>query len=323
MELFQLIDSLLKYGLFIHSTALIKLLAWLWENGLVTPQTNFLVFLSRVSFGSFGVAIIIFTLIMRIITWPLTRSQLRSTRAMQAIQPRIQEIQKKYNDPKRRSEETMKLYREGGVNPLGCIWPMLVQFPIWIALFQSIRFTVGFTPENLLELSQRLYPWSYLRTAVPLETQFLGMDMGANSPLIMAILVGGSMWVQQRMMTPPNPSADPQQQSMNNMMLIMMPLMFGFFTLQFPSGLALYWVATNVVSIVLQYFYIGPKNVSWRRIFSIGGAKTPEAGQSQPAAKATAESGKDEEEEQDQDREMANESHRRRRRRRRGRRRRH
>jgi YidC/Oxa1 family membrane protein insertase len=105
------------------------------------------------------------------------------------------------------------------------------------------------------------------------------------------------------------------------MMLIMMPLMFGFFTLQFPSGLALYWVATNVVSIVLQYFYLGPKNVSWRRIFSIGGATTPEAGQPQPAASATAEGGKDEEEGQEQ--EVASESHRRRRRRRRGRRRRH
>ena len=300
---------------------LLDLLSWIWTNGLVIPTINFLVFLSRVSFGSFGVAIIIFTLLMRGITWPLTRSQLRATRAMQMIQPRIQEIQKKYTDPKRRSEETMKLYREGGVNPLGCLWPMLVQFPIWIALFQSIRFTVGFTPENLLELSQRLYPWSYLRTAVPLETQFLGMDMGSNSPLIMAILVGGTMWLQQRMMTPPNPSADPQQQSMNNMMLIMMPLMFGFFTLQFPSGLALYWVATNVVSIVLQYFYLGPKNVSWRRIFSIGGATTPASGQPQPAAKATAEGAEDEPEEQQQA--VATESHTRRRRRRRGRRRRH
>ena len=304
---------------------LLELLNWVWTNGLVIPQTNFLVFLSRVSFGSFGVAIIIFTLIMRLMTWPLTRSQLRSTRAMQEIQPRIQEIQKKYTDPKRRSEETMKLYREGGVNPLGCIWPMLVQFPIWIALFQSIRFTVGFTPENLLELSQRLYPWSYLRTAVPLETQFLGMDMGSNSPLIMAILVGGTMWVQQRMMTPTNVAADSQQQSMNNMMLIMMPLMFGFFTLQFPSGLALYWVATNVVSIVLQYFSIGPSNVSWRRIFSIGGGTTPTTGQPQPAASVTAEGGKDGEQEgeQGQKQEVASESHGRRRRRRRGRRRRH
>ena len=256
---------------------LLDVIGWLFTNGLIIPMTNVLVLLSRVSFGSFGIAIIIFTLIMRALTWPLTQKQLHSTRAMQVVQPRMQEIQKKHKDPKRRSEETMKLYREAGVNPLGCIWPMLVQFPIWIALYQSIRFTVGSTPENLLDLSQRLYAWSFLRTAAPLETHFLGMDMGANSPLIMAILVGGSMWVQQRMMSPTNPSADPQQQSMNNMMLWMMPLMFGYFTLNFPSGLALYWVATNIVSIVLQYFYLGPKQVSWRRIFALSPAAAPVA----------------------------------------------
>src|SRR3989304_1512685 len=113
-------------------------------------MTTFLVLLARLSFGSFGVAIIIFTLVMRAITWPLTQQQLRASRAMQAVQPRIQEIQKKHKDPRRRSEETMKVYRETGFSPVGCIWPMLVQFPIWIALYQAIQFTLGSTPENLL-----------------------------------------------------------------------------------------------------------------------------------------------------------------------------
>jgi len=255
---------------------LFELISWFWTNGLVIPMTNFLVLLSRVSFGSFGLAIILFTLIMRGVTWPLTQQQLRSSRAMQMAQPRIQEIQKKHKDPKRRSEETMKIYREVGFSPLGCIWPMLVQFPIWIALYQSIQFTLSSAPEQLLNLSQRLYPWSYLRTAVPLENQFLWLDMAQpDSTLIMAILVGASTFVQQRMTTPVTASADPQQQSMNQTMMWMMPLMFAFFTLQFPSGLALYWTATNVVGIVMQFFYQGPSNFDWRRILSFGPATAP------------------------------------------------
>jgi YidC/Oxa1 family membrane protein insertase len=255
-------------------------IAWLWTHGLVIPMTNFLVLLARMSFGNFGIAIIIFTLIMRGVTWPLTVRQLSASRAMQAVQPRIQEIQKKYKDPRRRSEETMKVYREVGFSPLGCLWPMLIQFPIWIALYQSIRFTLGATPEALLDLSQRLYPWAYLRTAVPLENHFLWMDMGRpDTTLIMAVLVGVSTWVQQRMTTPTSASADPQQQSVNQTMLWMMPLMFAFFTLQFPSGLALYWVATNVVGITLQYFYQGPQNFEWRRLISMGPAPAPAARQ--------------------------------------------
>ncbi len=295
---------------------LLEVIMWLWTNGLVIPMTNFLVLLGHLSFGSFGVAIIIFTLIMRAITWPLTQQQLRASRAMQAVQPRVQEIQKKHKDPKRRSEETMKLYREAGMNPLGCIWPMLVQFPIWIALFQSIRKTLGATPESLLDLSQQLYPWSYLRTAVPLEKHFLWMDMGQpDSTLIMAVLVGASTWVQQRMTTPRSATADPQQQSMQNTMLWMMPLMFAFFTLQFPSGLALYWVATNVVGVVLQYFYMGPSEFDWRRIFSLGPSAAPAARPaSQQEANATEEGEQEEEAE-----EVTAAVRRRRRRRRRGR----
>ena len=296
---------------------ILEVIGWLWTNGLVIPMTNFLVLLSALSFGSFGIAIIIFTLIMRFITWPLTQKQLQASRAMQQMQPRIQEIQKKHSDPKRRSEEQMKLYREMGINPLGCVWPMLVQFPIWIALFQSIRFTLGFTPENLLDLSQRLYPWSLLRTAVPLEDRFLWMDMSQPDPFILPISVGVSMWVQQRMMMPTSATTDPQQQSMNNMMLWMMPLMFAFFTLQFPSGLALYWVATNIVSIVLQYFYIGRSEFSWQRIFSFGPSATPAAQPTKPAREDAPEG--EREEEGTEPKEAAERVRRRRRRRRRGR----
>ena len=299
---------------------LFQLIGWLWTNGLVIPMTNLLVLISRMSFGSFGVAIIIFTVVMRGVTWPLTQQQLRASRAMQSAQPRIQQMQKQYKDPRRRSEETMKVYREVGFSPLGCVWPMLIQFPIWIALYQAIQFTLGSTPETLLDLSQRLYPWSYLRTSVPLENDFLWMDMGKpDGTLIMAVLVGSSAWVQQKMTTPMSASADPQQQSMNQTMLWMMPLMFAFFTLQFPSGLALYWVATNVFAIV-QYVVTGRGEVSWRRIFSLSPVPAP-AAQAPKRQVGAGETRKEEEAEEEQDEVEVVATSKRRRRRRRGRRR--
>jgi len=234
---------------------------------LIDPMTNVLVLLATVFAGSFGIAIIVFTFIIRGLTFPLTIRQIRASRAMSAIQPRMQEIQKKYKDPRRRSEETMKLYREAGVNPAGCLLPMLIQFPIWIALYQTIRVVLGSTPESFIGLSQRLYPWSYVREALPLQNHFLWMNLAEpDTTFLIAILVGASTWVQQKMTTPRN-MGDERQQSMNNMMLWMMPLMFAWFTLTVPSGLAVYWAATNLIGITLQYFYMRPAGQTWREVF--------------------------------------------------------
>src|SRR3972149_5510389 len=106
------------------------MLDFIWNVLLVDPMTNALIVLSHVFFNNFGIAIIVFTLFIRAVTYPLTLRQLRATRAMQEMQPRIQELQKKYKDPKRRQQEMMKLYREVGFNPLGCLLPFLVQIPI-------------------------------------------------------------------------------------------------------------------------------------------------------------------------------------------------
>jgi YidC/Oxa1 family membrane protein insertase len=234
---------------------------------LIDPMTNVLVLLATVFAGNFGIAIIVFTFMIRGLTFPLTIRQIRASRAMSAIQPRMQEIQKKYKDPRRRSEETMKLYREAGVNPAGCLLPMLIQFPIWIALYQTIRVVLGSTPESFIGLSQRLYPWSYIRQALPLQNHFLWMDLAKpDTTFLIAILVGGSTWVQQKMTTPRN-IGDERQQSMNSMMLWMMPLMFAWFTLTVPSGLAVYWSATNLIGITLQYFYMRPAGQTWREVF--------------------------------------------------------
>jgi len=237
----------------------------LWNLIFVNPITNALIVLNNLVLGNFGVAIIIFTLVMRLLTMPLTMRQIRSSRALSALQPKIQELQKKYKDPKRRQEETMKFYREAGVNPLGCLLPMLVQFPIWIALYRALRITVGGTPESFLDLSQRLYPWSYIEKALPLENHFIWMDLGQpDTTWILALIVFASTYVQQRLATPP--TTDPRTQSTNQMMLWMMPLMFAFFTLQVPSGLGVYWAMSNIVGVIMYSFVYGPRQINWRTV---------------------------------------------------------
>ena len=229
----------------------------LWNTIILEPVLNSLIALCTMLGGSFGLAIIVLTVVVRLALFPLTVRQTQSTKAMQTLQPKIQELQKKYGKNQQKlQQEMMKLYKEAGINPLGCLWPMLIQLPIWIALYQSIMQALAATPENLLSLSQHLYSWAAVGQAVPLHEQFLWLKLSRPDPnLILAVLVGGTMWVQQKMVTPP--PTDPKQQQMTSMTTTMMPLMFGFFTLSFPSGLALYWVVSNVIGIVIQYFVSG------------------------------------------------------------------
>ena len=227
----------------------------LWNAGPVQLMVNVLIGLSHYLMGSFGLTIIVLTIIIRGMMYPLTVKQLRATRAMQELQPRIAELQKKHaKDKQRLAQEQMKLYKEFGVSPAGCAVPMLIQMPIWIALYQSIIRVLIVTPEDLLGLSQYLYSWPIVYSILPLDSFFLGVDL-VSSHLGVAVLVGVTMWLTQKMITPA--TTDPQQRSQSQMMLWMMPLMFGFLAMSFPSGLALYWVASNVISIVIQFFVLG------------------------------------------------------------------
>ena len=228
-----------------------------WHLIIGNPILNVLIALSHILGGSFGLAIIALTVIVRLVSWPLTRRQLQSTKALQDMQPKIQELQKKYGKNQQKlQQEMMKLYKEAGVNPLGCLWPMLIQLPVWIALYQAIMRALATTPEHLLDLAHRLYSWEIVTQAIPLSSRFLWLDLGQPDPYwILAIVVGGTMWAQQKMTTAP--SVDPRQQSTARMMTLMMPFMFGFLTLMFPSGLALYWAVSNIIGIITQYFVTG------------------------------------------------------------------
>ncbi len=268
----------------------------LFDKLLVDPMANVLVGLARLFGGNFGIAIIVFTIVMRLITWPLTSSQYKQSRAMQSLQPKMQELQKKYKgkDPKKLQAETMSLYREHGVNPLGCLVPMLVQFPIWIALYQVISRTLGETPESLVGLSQQLYPVDFLRTAVPLNNHLLYWNLGQpDTSFVLPVIVGLTMYVQQKMITPapqgPLTPQQMQQQQTQQMMTWMLPLVFGYFSLTVPSGLALYWAVSNLAGIVTQYFYLG-RRVDWRNMMRLSPQmqRAPAAvrsGDGRPAAK--------------------------------------
>jgi YidC/Oxa1 family membrane protein insertase len=235
------------------------MIGFLWEEVLIRPMLNLLVILTTIAFGNFGLGLILFTIFTRVVTFPLTLRQLRATRAMTSLKPRLDEINKKYKDPRRRSEEQMKLYREAGINPLGCLGPMLIQIPIFIALYAVVRVALGSSPESFISLEDRLYDWPpFIEAAVPLDDHFLGIDLGASGGIPLAILVGVATWLQSKTTyslrsAPTDPVMAQQQQ----MMQWMLPLIFGYITITFPAGLGLYWLATTVIGIVLNYVAYG------------------------------------------------------------------
>ena len=228
----------------------------LWDIIAVQPMINILIVLAHYLFNSFGLAIIALTVVVNALMLPLTLQQIRSSKAMQLLQPKLTEIQKRYaRDKERLGQEQMRLFKEAGVSPAGCFLPLLIQLPVWFALYQSIMRVLAVIPENLLGLYQYLYPWPVVYSALPLPSNFLGFDLATGSNMLLAILVGGTMWVQQKMVM--TPTADPRQQSQASMMLWLMPILFAYITLTFPSGLALFWVTSSVIRIALQYSVTG------------------------------------------------------------------
>jgi len=229
----------------------------IWDLIILQPMINTLIALCSGLFKSFGFTIIVLTIIVNLVILPLTRKQINASKAMQDLQPKLAELQKKYaKDKQKLGQEQMRLYKESGMSPTGCIVPLLVQMPIWIALYQSIIRLLATTPEDFLGLSQYLYSWPVVYSMLPLGERFLWLNLAVpDSYYVLPILVGGTMWLQQKMVTPS--TGDPRQQAQSKMMLWMMPLLFAFFTLQFPSGLALFWATSSVIRIVIQYYSTG------------------------------------------------------------------
>ena len=253
-----------------------------WNLIFLNPILNFLIVLSGIFFGSFGLAIIVLTIITRVVILPLTMKQLRSSKkmsdGMRELQPKLQQLQKKYAKNKAKlQQETMKLYKEAGINPLGCLTsPMLItlilQMPIFFAVYRSILQAAAITPQDFLGLSEHVYSWPLVQQSLPVSENFLWLDLAKPDPyLLIPILVMATMWVSQKMMA--QPATDARQQSMQGMMQLMMPLMFGFITFTLPSGLGLYFVVTSIFSIITQYFIYGWGNLGLGRFFGSGQPK--------------------------------------------------
>lgn len=207
-------------------------LSAIFNNLIVQPAVELLQYMHGIM-GSYGVAIIVFGIVVKMVTLPLTLQQLKSSRAMQKVQPLMKELQEKYKDDREKlAQEQMKLYREHGVNPLGGCLPLIIQMPILFGLYRAI-----------LDLSQ---------TPAFQAESFLWLDSLANPegfPYILIGLMVVSQFLYQRLMTPP--TGDSQQESMQKAMQFM-PLIFAFIFINLPAGLVLYYMVFNVVSVLQQ-----------------------------------------------------------------------
>jgi YidC/Oxa1 family membrane protein insertase len=246
---------------------------------IINPFVNVLLWIYQLlgaGTNDFGWAIIIFTLLIRLVIAPLTKSQLESSKKMQEMQesPEWKKIQKKYKDDREKlSQEQMRLYQEMGINPFGSCLPTLIQFPIIIGLYWAITKSLAISPVQLLTLR----PIIMLQDAaslIPLNNEFLWMDLsqperwqglsniipsswpiiGGGIP-ILAIFVFLTSYFQTKLTATTTGSND-QTKMMTSMMSIYIPVLMAWLSYSYSSGLAIYFVASNLAGLV-QYALMG------------------------------------------------------------------
>ena len=206
--------------------------------------------------GNYGLAIIIVTILMRIIVFPLTLKQEKSMKKMRDLQPELDKIKEKYKDsPQEYQQKTAELYRENGVNPLGGCLPLLIQMPIFVALY-----------------------WAFSGNAIPADAKFLWFTLKQPDKLFMMgnfafnllpILNVGVTYIQQKIMASATSGQESNQQMQT--MLYMMPIMMLFIFYNMPSGVTLYYLVSGALSLVQQYFILKGRSDDGKD--SIKGAK--------------------------------------------------
>jgi len=211
-------------------------------NSIAVPLGKLLYYIYDIV-NSYGLSIVVFTILVKLILLPLTIKQTRSMKQMQELNPKIKALQKKYgHDKQKLNEKTIELYRQHNVNPFasGCL-PILIQLPVLFALFQVLRLpeVYVFTPETY-ETVGKSFLW----------IKDLSASSSFSDPIsyILPILAAATTYYQSKMVTPKG--AEGTQSTMN----VVMPLMIGYFSFSFPAGVTLYWVLSNLFQIVQQYF---------------------------------------------------------------------
>jgi YidC/Oxa1 family membrane protein insertase len=251
----------------------------IWNLLILDPMINLLLWIYSL-IGNFGVAIIIFTILIKLVTFPLTAKQLKSSQAMAELQKSSewQEIQKKYKDNREKlAQEQMRIYQEKGISPFGSCLPLIIQFPVIIGLYQAVIRALSVTPVQLLDLSKHVYPLTNVANLIPINKEFLWMDLtqperlvifGLPIPLL-TILVVVTTYLQQKLMVMPSTGSNDQSAQMSKMMNLYMPFLMGWIAYTLNAGLALYFVVTNLVGII-QYAAMGKLNLDWfKRTFNL------------------------------------------------------
>jgi YidC/Oxa1 family membrane protein insertase len=251
----------------------------MWETIIINPFTTVLLLIYKMIGGDFGIAIILFTILIRLLTHPLMVSQIKSSTKMTEFQQskQWQDIQKKHKgDKEKLAQEQMNLYKELGISPFASCLPSLVQIPLIFGLYQSIMRALAATPGQLLILTRAVSPllnFFHINTPdlVPLHSKFLWMNLGQPERLYMfgvgipllAIIVAITTYVQSKVTMPASTNPGDQGAMMNKMMALYMPLLLGYFALTFASGLSIYFITGNLIGIA-QYALLG--KVNWRAV---------------------------------------------------------
>jgi len=254
----------------------------MWDTIVIQPFVNVLLLINSVV-NNFGISIILFTILIRLLMHPLTVKQFKATQGMQQLQtdPRYKKMQEKYKDDRERlAQEQMKLYKELGINPMGSCLPTLIQFPLILGLWQSVVRAMAASPFELFRLAQSIYP-GFIDPArvLPLQNRFLWMNLGQPERVtifgigipVLTILVVISTYLQSKLIEPQS-SGNDQSAMMTKSMSIYMPLLMGFMAYSLASGLALYFFTSNLVGII-QYAIMGRAN--WNNIIPFMKQKQP------------------------------------------------
>jgi len=228
----------------------------LFHSIIYQPIYNALIFLYNIVPGhDLGVAIILLTIIIRVILYPLAKKQIESQKKMQEIQPEIKKLQEKYKgDKEKQGKELMRFYKEKKVNPASGCLPLVVQIIFIIALYQALVAGINFSECKGL--------YSFVACPATIKTGFLGILDLAKPSIVLAILTAAAQFVQTKMMmgtikSAPTSGKGDFAQTMNKQMLYLGPLLTLFIGARFPAGLPLYWLVMTLFMIAQQYWVMG------------------------------------------------------------------